>query len=270
MASSGTDVYINSNFYYSYYSSDNSNEGDEPCGGSEDGWSAEVRHVARFIADSPTKHCNCIFLEKTMAEISDAMKAGAKADEIYDAWDLYLDELMTKNSDGDSDAFKRYAMFPLNWFRRANGFRFYLKKIRTASGDTTEGSHDDAHEGDSECTSEAERLARKYRLTANKTTSGIIWTFTGDYHSAQLAPPSEEPPRGPSLHVPGQGHRGAGGYRRVAGRLRPDWRSNGTIACRRPPCKTAHSSCNCSNLLAVQMLRCYRCGKTREPFGRAA
>lgn len=188
MASSGTDVYINSNFYYSYYSSDNSNEGDEPCGGSEDGWSAEVHHVARFIADSPTKHCNCIFLEKTMAEISDAMKAGAKADEIYDAWDLYLDELMTKNSDGDSDAFKRYAMFPLNWFRRANGFRFYLKKIRTASGDTTEGSHDDAHEGDSECTSEAERLARKYRLTANKTTSGIIWTFTGDYHSAQLAP----------------------------------------------------------------------------------
>ncbi len=32
------------------------------------------------------------------------------------------------------------------------------------------------------------KLARKYSLTANKTTSGIIWTFMGDYHSAMVAP----------------------------------------------------------------------------------
>ena len=28
----------------------------------------------------------------------------------------------------------------------------------------------------------------RYSLTANKTTSGIIWTFMGDYHSAMVAP----------------------------------------------------------------------------------
>lgn len=200
MASSGTDVYINNNNknnndnYFSY-SSDNSNKGDRPCGGSGDSepggegcWSAEVRYAARFIADSSPKHCDGIFLERTMDAIRDAMSAGADADEICDAWDLYLDELMTQNSEGGSAAFKRYAMFPLNWLRRADGFRFYLKKVRAASGKTAEASHEDAPENDSECANEAERLARKYCLTANKTTSGIIWTFMDDYHSAMIAP----------------------------------------------------------------------------------
>lgn len=201
MASSGTDVYINNNKnknnndnYFSY-SSDNPSEGDRPCGesgdvepGGEGGWSAEVRYAARFIADSSPKHCDGIFLERTMDAIRDAMSAGADADEICDAWDLYLDELMTQNSEGGSAAFKRYAMFPLNWLRRADGFRFYLKKVRAASGKTAEASHEDAPADDSECANEAEALARKYCLTANKTTSGIIWTFMGDYHSAMIAP----------------------------------------------------------------------------------
>lgn len=204
-ASSGTDVYINNNKnnndnYFSY-SSDNPNERDMPCGegvsggtGSSDGsdgaadWSAEVRYAARFIADSSPKHCDGIFLERTMDAIRDAMSAGADADEICDAWDLYLDELMTQNSEGGSAAFKRYAMFPLNWLRRADGFRFYLKKVRAASGKSAVTSHEDAPENDSECANEAEALARKYCLTANKTTSGIIWTFMGDYHSAMIAP----------------------------------------------------------------------------------
>lgn len=172
-----------------------------PCGegvsggaGSSDGsdgaadWSAEVRYVARFIADSSPKHCDGIFLERTMDAIRDAMSAGADADEICDAWNLYLDELMTQNSEGGSAAFKRYAMFPLNWLRRADGFRFYLKKVRAASGKSAGASHEDAPENDSECANEAEALARKYCLTANKTTSGIIWTFMGDYHSAMIAP----------------------------------------------------------------------------------
>lgn len=199
LASSGTDVYINNNKnnndnYFSY-SSDNLSEGDRPCGGSGNGepggegsWSAEVRYVARFIADSSPKHCDGIFLERTMDAIRDAMNAGADADEICDAWDLYLDELMTQNSEGGSAAFKRYAMFPLNWLRRADGFRFYLKKVRAASGKSAGASHEDAPENDSECANEAEALARKYCLTANKTTSGIIWTFMGDYHSAMIAP----------------------------------------------------------------------------------
>lgn len=198
-SSSGTSVYINNNKnnndnYFSY-SSDNPSEGDRPCGeggdvepGGESGWSAEVRYAARFIADSSPKHCDGIFLERTMDAIRDAMNAGADADEICDAWNLYLDELMAQNSEGGSAAFKRYAMFPLNWLRRADGFRFYLKKVRAASGQTAEASHEDAPADDSECANEAERLARKYCLTANKTTSGIIWTFMGDYHSAMIAP----------------------------------------------------------------------------------
>lgn len=198
-SSSGTSVYINNNKnnndnYFSY-SSDNPSEGDRPCGeggdvepGGESGWSAEVRYAARFIADSSPKHCDGIFLERTMDAIRDAMNAGADADEICDAWNLYLDELMAQNFEGGSADFKRYAMFPLNWFRRADGFRFYLKKVRAASGQTAEASHEDAPADDSECANEAERLARKYCLTANKTTSGIIWTFMGDYHSAMIAP----------------------------------------------------------------------------------
>lgn len=191
------DVYINNkNNNDNYYSSsDNSNEGDRSCGESGNGepdgvggWSAEVRYAARFIADSSPKHCDGIFLERTMDAIRDAMNAGADADEICDAWDLYLDELMTQNSEGGSAAFKRYAMFPLNWLRRADGFRFYLKKVRAASGKSAQASHEDAPVDDSECTNEAEALARKYCLTANKTTSGIIWTFMGDYHSAMIAP----------------------------------------------------------------------------------
>ena len=198
-SSSGTGVYINNkknnNDNYFSYSSDNPSEGDRPCGGSGNGepggegsWSAEVRYAARFIADSSPKHCDGIFLERTMDAIRDAMNAGADADEICDAWDLYLDELMTQNSEGGSAAFKRYAMFPLNWLRRADGFRFYLKKVRAASGKSAGASHEDAPENDSECANEAEALARKYCLTANKTTSGIIWTFMGDYHSAMIAP----------------------------------------------------------------------------------
>lgn len=198
-ASPERDVYINNNKnnndnYFSY-SSDNPSEGDRPCGesgdvepGGEGGWSAEVCYAARFIADSSPKHCDGIFLERTMDAIRDAMNAGADADEICDAWDLYLDELMTQNSEGGSAAFKRYAMFPLNWLRRADGFRFYLKKVRAASGKSAGTSHEDAPENDSECANEAEALARKYCLTANKTTSGIIWTFMGDYHSAMIAP----------------------------------------------------------------------------------
>lgn len=199
LSSSERDVYRNNNKnnndnYFSY-SSDNPNEGDRHCEGSgngepggEGGWSAEVRYAARFIADSSPKHCDGIFLERTMDAIRDAMNAGADADEICDAWDLYLDELMTQNSEGGSAAFKRYAMFPLNWLRRADGFRFYLKKVRAASGKSAGTSHEDAPENDSECANEAEALARKYCLTANKTTSGIIWTFMGDYHSAMIAP----------------------------------------------------------------------------------
>lgn len=123
-----------------------------------------------------------------MAAIRDAMDSGVTSDEICDAWNLYLDDLMTQNSEGGSASFKRYAMFPLNWLRRADGFRFYLKKVRAKTEKPAAASSDDAFESETECANEAERLARKYSLTANKTTSGIIWTFMGDYHSAMIAP----------------------------------------------------------------------------------
>ena len=193
------DVYINNNKnnnenYFSYSSND-SNERGELSGGNGDcgpgdigDWRAEVRYVARFIADSSPKHIDGAFLDKTMAAIRDVMDSGAEADEICDAWDLYLDELMNQNSEGGSAAFKRYAMFPLNWLRRADGFRFYLKRIRAKSEKAADASRDTAPEANRECPNEAEKLARKYSLTANKTTSGIIWTFMGDYHSAMVAP----------------------------------------------------------------------------------
>lgn len=200
MPETSNDVYINNNNknnndnYFSYSSND-SNKRSELSGKNGDcdsgdigGWSAEVRYVARFIADSSPKHIDGVFLDKTMAAIRDVMDSGAEADEICDAWDLYLDELMNQNSEGGSAAFKRYAMFPLNWLRRADGFRFYLKRIRAKSEKAADASRDTALEADRECSNEAERLAEKYSLTANKTTSGIIWTFMGDYHSAMVAP----------------------------------------------------------------------------------
>ena len=199
MPETSNDVYINNNKnnndnYFSYSSND-SNKRSELSGkngdcGSGDigGWSAEVRYVARFIAESSPKHIDGVFLDKTMAAIRDVMDSGAEANEICDAWDLYLDELMNQNSEGGSAAFKRYAMFPLNWLRRADGFRFYLKRIRAKSEKAADASRDTALEADRECSNEAERLAEKYSLTANKTTSGIIWTFMGDYHSAMVAP----------------------------------------------------------------------------------
>ena len=199
MPETSNDVYINNNKnnndnYFSYSSNDSNKRGELSgkngnCGPSDIGdWSAEVRYVARFIADSSPKHIDGVFLDKTMAAIRDVMDSGAEADEICDAWDLYLDELMNQNSEGGSAAFKRYAMFPLNWLRRADGFRFYLRKIRAKSEKTADASGDTALEADRECPNEAEKLARKYSLTANKTTSGIIWTFMGDYHSAMVAP----------------------------------------------------------------------------------
>ena len=197
--SSSNGVYINNsknnNDNYFSYSSDYSDErgglpvgnGDcEPCDAG--GWSPEVRYAARFIADSSPKHIDGIFFEKTMAAIRDAMDSGADAEEICDAWDLYLDDLMTQNSEGGSAAFKRYAMFPLNWLRRADGFRFYLKRVRAKAEKAAAASCEAASESEFECANEAERLAKKYSLTANKTTSGTIWTFMGDYHSAMIAP----------------------------------------------------------------------------------
>lgn len=198
MPETSNDVYINNknnNDNYFSYSSNNSNKRSELSGKNGDcdsgdigGWSAEVRYVARFIVESSPKHIDGVFLDKTMAAIRDVMDSGAEADEICDAWDLYLDELMNQNSEGGSAAFKRYAMFPLNWLRRADGFRFYLKRIRAKSEKAADASRDTALEADRECPNEAEKLARKYSLTANKTTSGIIWTFMGDYHSAMVAP----------------------------------------------------------------------------------
>ena len=197
--SSSNGVYINNNKnnndnYYSY-SSDDSDERGELSGESEDcaadggtGWSAEVRYAARFIAGSSPKHIDGIFFEKTMAAIRDAMDSGATSDEICDAWDLYLDDLMTQNSEGGSASFKRYAMFPLNWLRRADGFRFYLKRVRAKAEESAAAPFDDAGESETERANEAERLARKYSLTPNKTTSGIIWTFMGNYHCAMVAP----------------------------------------------------------------------------------
>ena len=196
-SSPSNDVYINNNNDDNYfsYSSDESNErgglpvedGDCDAGDAE-GWSAEVRFAARFIADSSPKHIDGVFFERTMAAIRDAMDSGATADEICDAWELDLDDLMTQNSEGGSAAFKRYAMFPLNWLRRADGFRFYLKRVRAKAEKSAAASFDDTAESETVSANEAERLAEKYSLTANKTTSGIIWTFMGDYHSAMIAP----------------------------------------------------------------------------------
>ena len=199
MPSTSNGVYINNNKnnndnYFSYSSNESNKRGqlsgeNGDCGPSNaGGWSAEVRYAARFIADSSPKHIDGVFLDKTMAAIRDVMDSGVEADEICDAWDLYLDELMNQNSEGGSAAFKRYAMFPLNWLRRADGFRFYLKRIRAKAEKTAEASRDTPLEADRDCSNEAERLAEKYSLTANKTTSGIIWTFMGDYHSAMVAP----------------------------------------------------------------------------------
>lgn len=198
-SSPSNDVYINNNKnnndnYFSYSSDESNERGGLPveygdCGaGDAEGWSAEVRFAARFIADSSPKHIDGVFFERTMAAIRDAMDSSATADEICDAWDLYLDDLMTQNSEGGSAAFKRYAMFPLNWLRRADGFRFYLKRVRAKAEKSTAASFDDAAESETVSANEAERLAEKYSLTANKTTSGIIWTFMGDYHSAMIAP----------------------------------------------------------------------------------
>ena len=197
--STSNDVYINNNKnnndnYFSYSSNDSNERGELSAGNGDydpddvEDWSAEVRYVSRFIADSSPKHIDGVFLDKTMAAIRDVIDSGIKVEEICDAWDLYLDELMNQNSEGGSAAFKRYAMFPLNWLRRADGFRFYLRKIRAKSEEAADTSRDAALEADRECTNEAERLAEKYSLTANKTTSGIIWTFMGDYHSAMIAP----------------------------------------------------------------------------------
>ena len=199
--STSNDVYINNNKnnndndnYFSYSSNDSNERGElsvgnGDCGsGGACGWSPEVRYVARFIADSSPKHIDGAFFERTMAAIRDAMDSGAVAEEICDAWDLYLDDLMTQNSEGGSSAFKRYAMFPLNWLRRADGFRFYLKRVRAKAEESAAASFDDAAASETESANEAERLAEKYSLTANKTTSGIIWTFMGDYHSAMIAP----------------------------------------------------------------------------------
>lgn len=199
LSSPDNDVYINNNKnnndnYFSYSSNDSNERGELSVGNGDCSpgvvcdWSAEVRYVTRFIADSSPKHIDGVFLDKTMAAIRDVMDSGVETDEICDAWDLYLDELMKQNSEGGSAAFKRYAMFPLNWLRRADGFRFYLRKIRAKSEKTADASRDSAPEADRECSNEAERLAEKYCLTANKTTSGIIWTFMGDYHSAMIAP----------------------------------------------------------------------------------
>ena len=199
MPETSNDVYINNNKnnndnYFSYSSNDSNKRGElsgenGDCGPSNaGGWSAEVRYVARFIADSSPKHIDGVFLDRTMSAIRDVMDSGVEPDEICDAWDLYLDELMNQNSEGGSAAFKRYAMFPLNWLRRADGFRFYLKRIRAKSEKASDTSRDTALEAERECSNEAERLAKKYSLTANKTTSGIIWTFMGDYHSAMIAP----------------------------------------------------------------------------------
>lgn len=199
MHSTSNDVYINNNKnnndnYFSYSSNDSNERGELSVGNGDYGpdgvgdWSAEVRYVSRFIADSSPKHIDGVFLDKTMAAIRDVIDSGVEAEEICDAWDLYLDELMNQNSEGGSTAFKRYAMFPLNWLRRADGFRFYLRKIRAKSEEAADTSRDAALEAERECTNEAERLAEKYSLTANKTTSGIIWTFMGDYHSAMVAP----------------------------------------------------------------------------------
>lgn len=199
MPETSNDVYINNNKnnndnYFSYSSNDSNKRGElsgenGDCGPSNaGGWSAEVRYVARFIADSSPKHIDGAFLDRTMSAIRDVMDSGVEPDEICDAWDLYLDELMNQNSEGGSAAFKRYAMFPLNWLRRADGFRFYLKRIRAKSEKASDTSRDTALEAERECSNEAERLAKKYSLTANKTTSGIIWTFMGDYHSAMIAP----------------------------------------------------------------------------------
>lgn len=200
MPSTSNDVYINNNNknnndnYFSYYSNDSDERGelsgeDGDCGLDDVcDWSAEVRYVTRFIADSSPKHIDGVFLDKTMAAIRDVMDSGVEADEICDAWDLYLDELMKQNSEGGSAAFKRYAMFPLNWLRRADGFRFYLRKIRAKSEEVADTSRVTVSETDRECSNEAERLAEKYSLTPNKTTSGTIWTFMGDYHSAMIAP----------------------------------------------------------------------------------
>ena len=199
MPETSNDVYINNNKnnndnYFSYSSNDSNKRGElsgenGDCGPSNaGGWSAEVRYVARFIADSSPKHIDGVFLDRTMSAIRDVMDSGVEPDEICDAWDLYLDELMNQNSEGGSAAFKRYAMFPLNWLRRADGFRFYLKRIRAKSEKASDTSRDTALEADRECSNEAERLAKKYSLTANKTTSGIIWTFMGDFHSAMIAP----------------------------------------------------------------------------------
>lgn len=197
--STSNDIYINNNKnnndnYFSYSSNDSNERGELSVGNGDydpddiGDWSAEVRYVSRFIADSSPKHIDGVFLDKTMAAIRDVIDSGVEAEEICDAWDLYLDELMNQNSEGGSAAFKRYAMFPLNWLRRADGFRFYLRKIRAKSEEVADISRDAALEAERECTNEAERLAEKYSLTANKTTSGIIWTFMGDYHSAMVAP----------------------------------------------------------------------------------
>lgn len=199
--STSDDVYINNNKnknnndnYFTYSSNDSNKRGELSVGNGDYGpdgigdWSAEVHYVSRFIADSSPKHIDGVFLDKTMAAIRDAIDSGVEAEEICDAWDLYLDELMNQNSEGGSAAFKRYAMFPLNWLRRADGFRFYLRKIRAKSEEAADTSRDAALEAERECTNEAEKLAEKYSLTANKTTSGIIWTFMGDYHSAMVAP----------------------------------------------------------------------------------
>lgn len=197
-SSPSNNVYINNNKnnndYFSYSSDESIERGglpveDRDCSaGDAGGWSAEVRFAARFIADSSPKHIDGVFFERTMAAIRDAMDSGATADEICDAWNLYLDDLMTQNSEGGSAAFKRYAMFPLNWLRRADGFRFYLKRVRAKAEKLAAVSFDDAVESETVSANEAERLAEKYSLTANKTTSGIIWTFMGDYHSAMIAP----------------------------------------------------------------------------------
>ncbi len=89
MPETSNDVYINNNKnnndnYFSYSSND-SNKGGELSGENGDcgpgdigGWSAEVRYVARFIADSSPKHIDGVFLDKTMAAIRDVMDSGRR------------------------------------------------------------------------------------------------------------------------------------------------------------------------------------------------
>lgn len=207
LSSSSNDIYINknnnkNNNYY-YFSSFNDELEEQRCSNADSSDSGKMNNnevscpseavsLTRSIIESSPKYIDDAYAEKTLAAIKNVLSEGIGAEEVFAAWNAYLENLMEQNADGGSAAFKRYSMFPLNWLNRADGFKFYLKQIRDlrkkAESESEQESNTDEAGSQNVLRNAADDLARKYCLKGINTTSGRIWTFMDDFGFGQIAP----------------------------------------------------------------------------------